>query len=85
MTGRVGRVRNLRFIMITGNRDGLCGYSVTRAQFGTGSAGFRRAVNKAGYRVCYFDRYENRTVYHDFFTQYGSTRYVNQCCQLWNE
>ena len=37
-------------------------------------AGFKKAVNKAGLRLVYVERYEDRTVYHDFFTQYGKTR-----------
>jgi len=31
-------------------------------------------VNKAGLRLVYVDRYEDRTVYHDFFTQFGKSR-----------
>ena len=39
----------------------------------------RNATNKAGLRLVYVDRYEDRTVYHDFFTQFGKTRiYVRQ-------
>ena len=37
-------------------------------------AGLRKAVNKAGLRLMHVERYEERTVYHDFFTQYGKTR-----------
>ena len=37
-------------------------------------AAFKKAVNKAGLRLMYVERFENRTVYHDFFTQFGKTR-----------
>ena len=37
-------------------------------------SGYRQAVNRAGKRVVFIDRYEDRTVYHDFFSQYGSSR-----------
>ena len=36
--------------------------------------GYRRCVNRAGRRVVFIDRYEDRTVYHDFFSQFGSSR-----------
>ena len=39
-------------------------------------AGLRKAVNKAGLRLMYVERYEDRTVYHDFFTQYGKTKII---------
>lgn len=74
MTGTFGRIRNLRTVMLTGNSDGLCGFSVCLAKFGSGSQAFKRATNRAGFRLCHFDRYENRTVYHDFFSQFGQTR-----------
>ena len=31
-------------------------------------------MNRAGRRVVFIDRYEDRTVYHDFFSQFGSSR-----------
>ena len=43
-------------------------------KYGGNKKGLEKAVNKAGLRLMYVERYENRTVYHDFFTQFGSTR-----------
>ena len=57
MTSLFGRVRFVRILMVTGNRDGLCGYTLLKAPFGTGIRALRRAVNRAGNRVCFIDRY----------------------------
>ena len=43
-------------------------------KFGKNMPAFRKAVNKAGLRLMYVDRFEDRTVYHDFFTQFGATK-----------
>ena len=45
-------------------------------KYGNNMAGLRKAVNKAGLRLMYVERYEDRTVYHDFFTQYGKTKII---------
>ena len=74
MTSLFGRTRKTRLCMITGNRNGLLGYTVMQARFGGGGRTYQRALNRAGKRVCFFDRYENRTVYHDFFSQFGASR-----------
>jgi len=74
MTGNLGRVRRNSILMVTGNKDGAVGYTVSEGKYGNNAAGFKKATNKAGLRLLYVDRYENRTVYHDFFTQFGQTR-----------
>ena len=54
-------------------------YFLSPGKYGKNAAGLRNATNKAGLRLVYVDRYEDRTVYHDFFTQFGKTRiYVRQ-------
>ena len=58
MTSLFGRVRFVRILMVTGNRDGLCGYTLLKAPFGTGIRALRRSVNRAGNRVCFIDRYD---------------------------
>ena len=45
-----------------------------KSTFSLRLSGYRQAVNRAGKRVVFIDRYEDRTVYHDFFSQYGSSR-----------
>jgi small subunit ribosomal protein S5 len=74
MTGNFGRVRRLSMLMMTGNKKGLAGFAVTKSPTGRGPHAFQRAVNRAGLKLCSIDLYEGRTVYHDFFTQFGSTR-----------
>ena len=74
MSGKFGRIRGMKLIMVTGNRNGTAGFACTSAGFGRGPQIFTRAVNKAGLRLITFPRYEDRTVYHDFFTNFGETQ-----------
>ncbi len=74
MTSLFGRTRVLRLLMITGNGNGLLGYTLSKSRWGQGQGSYRRAINRAGNRVVFYDRYENRTVYHDFFSQFGNSR-----------
>ena len=74
MTGKFGRVRTLSMLMLTGNKEGLAGFALTGSKTGRGPYAFQRAVNRAGLKLMKIDRYEDRTVFHDFFTQFGSTR-----------
>ena len=74
-----GRVRMNKIMVLIGNRDGLFGYSFKRLPWGKGTSGIRQVVNRSGYRLCYFDRLEERTVYHNFFSRYGHcTVFVSQ-------
>jgi len=74
MTGNMGRTRRNSIMMVTGNGAGAVGYTLSPGKYGQNVRSFRRAVNKAGLRLVNVERYEERTVYHDFFTQYGKTR-----------
>lgn len=74
MTGNLGRVRRNSILMVTGNGQGAVGYTLSSGKYGGTGKAMRSAVNKAGLRLVYVDRYEDRTLYHDFFTQYGNTR-----------
>jgi len=74
MTGNLGRVRRNSIMMVTGNGQGAVGYTVSPGKYGKNEQGLKKAVNKAGLRLVYVDRYEDRTVYHDFFTQFGKSR-----------
>ena len=48
----------MRICMLIGNKDGICGYGIFKtAKQGMASLMLKKSVNKAGYRVCYFDRY----------------------------
>jgi len=74
MTGVMGRVRRTSALMVTGNRNGTFGYSLTAGKYGSNHNTWTTAVNKAGLRLINIERYEDRTVFHDFFTQYKNTR-----------
>jgi len=74
MTGTMGRTRRNSILMVTGNRNGAIGYTVSSGKYGGNIQAMRRAKNKAGLRLVNVERYEDRTVYHDFFTQFGKTR-----------
>lgn len=74
MTGNLGRVRRTSILMVTGNGKGTFGFTVSAGKYGKNAASIRRAVNKAGLRLLTVQLYENRTVYHDFFSQFGNTR-----------
>jgi len=78
MTGKYGRVRELRLLMVTGNRNGTAGFSFTRAKAGRGPQAFQRATNKAGLRLITIDLYEDRTIFHNFFSNFGSTTIIAQ-------
>jgi len=74
MSGNLGRVRRTSCLMVTGNGKGTFGYSLTPGKYGNNFKTFRSATNKAGLRLVTIDRYESRTVFHDFFSQFGNTR-----------
>jgi small subunit ribosomal protein S5 len=74
MTGNLGRVRRTSALMVTGNGNGTFGYSVTAGRYGQNARTLKAAVNRAGLRLLNIERYEERTVFHDFFTQFGNTR-----------
>lgn len=78
MSGKFGRTRQLRLLMVTGNGKGTAGFSLTRSAVGRGPNIFHKGVNKAGLRLMNVDLYEGRTIYHDFFTQFGQTRVFAQ-------
>ena len=74
MSGKFGRIRGVSLIMLTGNRNGSAGWGQTYSPMGRGPGIFQKAANRAGLRLCNIPRYEDRTVYHDFFTNFGETR-----------
>jgi len=74
MTGNLGRVRRNSVLMVTGNRNGAVGFTVSPGKYGNNQHSLKKSVNKAGLRLVHVERYEERTVYHDFFTQFGQSR-----------
>nr|CAG4644790.1 EOG090X0689 [Leptodora kindtii] len=72
MKGNLGRTRRVSSFVITGNGNGLAGFAIGKAQMGTAS--LRKAKNRAAQKLMYFERYNEHTVLHDFFTQFGKSR-----------
>ncbi|XP_076235168.1 mitochondrial ribosomal protein S5 [Calliopsis andreniformis] len=72
MSSNMGRVKRYAIIAVTGNGNGLAGFASTSGPEARTS--LTLVKNKAGQRLMYFERYDNHTVLHDFFTQFGSTK-----------
>lgn len=64
MTGTVGRRRRFSVLAVTGNRNGLMGLSLSKAI--DSRVAMRRAKDRSIKKLRYVERFENRTVYHDF-------------------
>lgn len=72
MKANAGRYRRISVVTVTGNKNGLAGFALGKAV--DSRAALRRAKNRAGQKLMYIERYNNHTVYHDFFTQFCNTR-----------
>lgn len=68
---RLGRVRRMHALVVTGNGNGLAGFNLCLSKDGKGA--LRQARNKAGQSLVYVPRFEDRTVLHDFFSRYYFT------------
>ena len=62
MTGNLGRVRRHSILMVTGNRNGSVGFTLTEGKYGKGMKNMRAAVNKAGLRLINIDRFEEENI-----------------------
>nr|XP_050037086.2 28S ribosomal protein S5, mitochondrial-like [Dermacentor andersoni] len=69
MTGNLGRMRRHKALVVVGNKNGLIGFAGGKAN--DARSALRVAKNKAIQRLRYIDRFEDHTVYHDYFSQYG--------------
>lgn len=74
MRGPLGLKRRQKAVVIVGNGEGLMGFAAGKST-DTRSA-MRKAKNLAIKHVSYFERFENHTVLHDFFTEYGSAKLI---------
>jgi len=72
MSGNLGRKRQVSAFVVTGNGQGLAGFA--RGKAVEGRVALTTARNRAGQKLVYLDRYNNHTVMHDFFTQFGKTK-----------
>ncbi|KAK2705181.1 small ribosomal subunit protein uS5m-like isoform X2 [Artemia franciscana] len=80
MTATFGRKRSLSAFVITGNKKGLAGFALGKAN--NGQTALKSAKNRAAQKLMYIPLYNNHTVYHDFFTQFGKTKiHVRKCAE----
>ncbi|XP_041969398.1 28S ribosomal protein S5, mitochondrial [Aricia agestis] len=72
MKGTLGRTRNYQAMVVTGNGQGLAGFGFGKSK--EAQAALRKAKNRAGKKLMNFEIYNGHTVFHDFFTAFGSTK-----------
>ncbi|XP_055329457.1 28S ribosomal protein S5, mitochondrial-like [Paramacrobiotus metropolitanus] len=71
MTGSLGRVRRFSILVVTGNKNGLVATALAKAIDAKNA--LRKARNSSIRKLRFIERFENRTVYHDFQHQIDST------------
>jgi len=72
MDGNIGRRKRFSVLAFTGNKNGLAGFAIGKCP--DGRVAMRRAKNRAGQKLVYIERFQEHTVLHDFFTQFGATK-----------
>ncbi|ENN80051.1 hypothetical protein HUJ04_004571 [Dendroctonus ponderosae] len=72
MKGNFGRKRRLSAFVVTGNKQGLGGFAMGKAL--EGRVALRKAKNRSAQKLMHIRLFENHTVCHNFFTQFGATK-----------
>ncbi|KAJ3636733.1 hypothetical protein MTP99_000248 [Tenebrio molitor] len=72
MKGNFGRKRRVSATVVTGNKNGVAGFSMGKGV--EPRTALRKAKNRAGQKLMHVKIFRNHTVYHDFFTQFGATK-----------
>lgn len=72
MRGNLGRCRRHSSFIVTGNGQGVCGFAIGKSA--DPKAAIRKAKNRAAQKLMSFELCDGRTIYHDFFTQFGPTK-----------
>lgn len=72
MRGNLGRYRRHSCFVVTGNGNGVAGFALGKSQ--DPKAAIRKAKNRAAQKLMTIPICEGRTVYHDFFCQFGDTK-----------
>ena len=72
MKGNLGRKRRLSAFVVTGNGNGLAGFSCAKAV--ESKAVLRKAKNRAGQKLMHIELCEGHGIFHDFFCQFGKTK-----------
>lgn len=70
MRSNLGRVKSVKALAITGNKNGLVGFAVAKSKDGRVSV--RAARNRAGVRLRKIEL-DGNTIIHDFYSKYGDT------------
>lgn len=68
MTGNFGRVRRFISMAVTGNGNGIVGFAMCDG--GEAKTVIRQARNRAALHLLSVKVFENRTIYHDFFSKF---------------
>ncbi|XP_048586545.1 28S ribosomal protein S5, mitochondrial isoform X3 [Nematostella vectensis] len=71
-----GKKRSLRALVVVGNRNGAAGFGVGKGR--TPISAIRKARNKAVNYLYFVERCDNRTIFHDFETQFKKTKIIFQ-------
>lgn len=72
MRGNLGRMRRHSCFVATGNGQGVLGFALGKSA--DPKAAIRKAKNRAAQKLMHFELCDGRTVYHDFFSQFGYTK-----------
>lgn len=72
MTGNMGRKRRMSAFVVTGNGNGISGFAIGKGI--ESKVALKSAKNRAAQKLMFIERYNDHTVYHDFFTQFGKTK-----------
>ena len=68
----LGKKKTGSCFVFTGNRNGVFGCGLGKSSSMQGAT--RLAKTHASQRLLYMDRYEDRTIYHDFYQEYYFTK-----------
>ncbi|XP_033159482.1 28S ribosomal protein S5, mitochondrial [Drosophila mauritiana] len=72
MKGNMGRKRRYSVLSVTGNGNGLAGFATAKAP--EVRTALRKSKNRAGQKLINISLCENRTIFHDFRTDFGKTK-----------
>ncbi|CAH0395789.1 unnamed protein product [Bemisia tabaci] len=72
MRATVGRFRRVSVTAVCGNKNGVAGFAQGKAV--DGKTAMRKAKNRSGQRLMFIERYNDHTICHDFYSQFGRTK-----------
>jgi len=68
----LGKKKQAQSFVVTGNKDGIIGYGLGKSAL-TGGA-MRLAKSHASHRLLHIERYEDRTIFHNFYEEFYFTK-----------